>query len=238
MGVVALIVSGKGGVGKTTITVNLGATLAQKGARVCLVDFNMGLRNLDIYLGLEDSCLFDLGDVLTGVCKTEKALVRDDRFGLLYMLPCPQFKEINGFTAKHVKGLFGLLSNRFDYVLVDMPLGLGEAMDNAAAAADLGIVVLTPDYVSLRNAGTVDRKLANCGLDRRYFLINKVDMRILGEGSVPGIEQIARSMSCPMAGIIPLDENIHLGNNAGNPVVIASKSYVAKNFSNIALRIF
>ncbi len=233
-----MVVSGKGGAGKTTVTVNLGATLAQKGARVCLVDFNMGLRNLDIYLGLEDRCLFDLGDVLTGVCKTEKALVRDDRFGLLFMLPCPQFKEINGITPQHVKGLFSLLAGKFDYVLVDMPLGLGETIDSVAAAADLGIIVLTPDYVSLRNADTMDRKLDSCGLEKRYFLINKVDMRILGEGSVPGIEQIARSMACPMAGIIPLDENIHLGNNTGSPVVIASESYVAKNFSNIALRIF
>ena len=238
MGTVALVTSGKGGAGKSTITVNLGATLAQKGARVVLVDFNMGLRNLDIYLGMEDRCLFDLGDVLTGVCKVEKALVRDDRFGLLYMLPCPQFKEINGITASHVEYVFDLLRQKFDYILVDMPLGIGEAVSNAAAASDIGIVVVTPDYVSLRNADTVDRKLDSCGLQKRYFLINQVDMSLLRTGNVPGIEHIARNMNTPLAGIIPWDENIHTGNNMGSPVVLASESYVAQNFSTIALRIF
>ena len=237
MGTVALITSGKGGAGKTTITVNLGATLAQKGARVVLVDFNMGLRNLDIYLGMEDTCLFDLGDVLTGVCKVEKAL-DDDRFGRLYMLPCPQFKEINGVTPQHVAGLFAVLKKNFDYILVDMPLGIGSPLENVAQAADLGIVVVTPDYVSLRNADTVDRKLESCGLQKRCFLINQVDLELLRTGNVPGIEQIARGMSTPMAGIVPYDENIHAGNNMGNPVVLASDSYIAKNFSSIALRIF
>ena len=203
MGTVALITSGKGGAGKTTITVNLGATLAQKGARVVLVDFNMGLRNLDIYLGMEDTCLFDLGDVLTGVCKVEKALVHDDRFGRLYMLPCPQFKEINGVTPQHVAGLFAVLKKNFE-----------------------------------RNADTVDRKLESCGLQKRCFLINQVDLELLRTGNVPGIEQIARGMSIPMAGIVPYDENIHAGNNMGNPVVLASDSYIAKNFSSIALRVF
>ncbi|MBQ4410013.1 MAG: septum site-determining protein MinD [Firmicutes bacterium] len=238
MGITALVTSGKGGAGKTTITVNLGATLAQKGARVVLVDFNMGLRNLDIYLGMEDCSLFDLGDVLTGVCKVEKALVHDERFGRLYMLPCPQFKEINGITAQHVAGLFGVLKNKFDYVLVDMPLGVGQMMENAASAADLGIVVVTPDYVSLRNADTVDRKLDVCGLQKRCFIINQVDLEILRSGNVPGIEHIARNMSTPLAGIIPYDENIHAGNNMGSPVVLAADSYIAKNFSSIALRVF
>ena len=238
MGIVALVTSGKGGAGKSTITVNLGATLAQKGARVVLVDFNMGLRNLDIYLGMEDCSLFDLGDVLTGMCKVEKALVRDERFGRLYMLPCPQFKEINGITRQHVSGLFSVLKKHFDFILVDMPLGIGQAVENVAAASDIGIVVLTPDYVSLRNAGTVDRKLDSCGLQKRCFIINQVDLEILRSGSVPGIEHIARSMSTPLAGIIPFDENIHAGNNYGNPVVLASDSYIAKNFSSIALRIF
>ncbi len=238
MGTVALITSGKGGAGKSTITVNLGATLAQKGARVVLVDFNMGLRNLDIYLGMEDSCLFDLGDVLTGVCKVDKALVHDERFGRLYMLPCPQFKEINGITPQHVEGLFGLLKKKFDYALVDMPLGIGQALENAARAADIGIVVVTPDYVSLRNADTVDRRLDSCGLQKRCFLINQVDLDLLRTKSVPGIEHIARNMTTPLGGIIPYDENIHAGNNMGSPVVLASGSYIAKNFSSIALRIF
>ncbi len=238
MGTVALVVSGKGGAGKSTITVNLGATLAQKGARVVLVDFNMGLRNLDIYLGMEDTSLFDLGDVLTGVCKVEKALVRDERFGRLCMLPCPQFKEINGITAQHVKALFGILKKQFDYILVDMPLGIGQLLENTAGAADLAILVVTPDYVSLRNADTVDRKLESCGLQKRWFLVNQVDLELLRTGSVPGIEHIARNLSIPMAGIIPYDENIHTGNNMGSPVILASESYIAKNFSSIALRIF
>ena len=238
MGLVALVTSGKGGAGKTTITVNLGATLAQKGARVALVDFNMGLRNLDIYLGMEDCSLFDLGDVLTGVCKVDKALVHDDRFGRLYMLPCPQFKEINGVTAQHVAGLFAVLKNQFDYVLVDMPLSVGRMMENAASAADAGIVVVTPDYVSLRNADTMDRKLDVCGLKKRCFIINQVDPDLMRSRNVPGIEHIARNMNTPLAGIIPWDENIHAGNNAGSPVVLASDSYIAKNFETIAMRIF
>lgn len=238
MGIVALVTSGKGGAGKTTITVNLGATLAQKGARVVLVDFNMGLRNLDIYLGMEGRCLFDLGDVMTGVCKVGKALVRDERFGRLFMLPCPQFREINGFSAQHVERLFAVLKKNFDFILVDTPSGVGTALENAAGAADAGIVVVTPDHVSLRNADTVDRKLESCGLENRWFIVNQADPGLLRSGSVPGIDHIVRNMSIPLAGIIPSDENIHIGNNLGSPVVLASDSYIAKNFSTIALRIF
>ncbi len=238
MGKAVLITSGKGGVGKTTITVNLGATLALKGARVVLVDFNMGLRNLDIYMGMEDHCLFDLGDIFTGVCRVERALVHDGRFGELYMLPCPQFKSIDGITAEHIKGLFALLKRRFDYLLMDMPLSMGCLLESVAAAAEMGIVVLTPDFVALRNADTMDRRLESLGIRRRCYIVNKVDMHSQASSAVPDMEKIDRNMKTPMAGIIPRDENIHSGNNSGIPVVIAQNSYIAKNFDNIACRIF
>ena len=238
MGKVALISSGKGGVGKTTVAINLGATLALKGARVVLVDFNMGLRNLDIYMGMEDRCLFDLGDVFTGVCRVERALARDERFGELYMLPCPQFKNIDGISADHIKGLFALLKNRFDYLLVDMPLNMGAVLECVAPAADIGIVVLVPDFVALRNADTMDRRLEALGIRKRCYIVNKVDRKLQASAAVPDMEKIDRNMRIPMAGIIPWDEKIHSGNNSGTPVVIAQNSYIAKNFSNIACRIF
>ncbi|MCQ2561015.1 MAG: AAA family ATPase [Clostridia bacterium] len=238
MGTAVLIASGKGGTGKTTLAVNLGVTLAQKDAKVCLVDLNMGLRNLDIYMGLEDRALFDLGDVFTGVCKVEKALVRDDRFPHLYLLSCPQFKEISGVTPMHYKKLFAVLKKVFDYIIIDTPVSLGSVMECAAPAADSAVIVVTPDYTAVRNGDTMDQRLAGYGIRKRCYVVNKVSMDIMQQGSVPDLEYIADSMNTKMCGVIPFDENIHNGNNSGNPVVMARDSYIADNFVNMALRIF
>lgn len=238
MGTAVLIASGKGGTGKTTLAVNLGATLALMDKKVCLVDLNMGLRNLDIYMGLENKTLFDLGDVFTGVCKVEKALVRDDRFGHLYLLSCPQFKEISGVTPMHYKKLLTVLKNTFDYVLIDTPVTLGSIMESVAPAVDGALIVVTPDYTAVRNADTMDQRLASLGINRRCCVVNKVSLELLREKQIPDLEYISETMGTPMCGVIPFDDNIHNGNNSGRPVVMARNSYIADNFVNMALRIF
>ena len=136
MGITALVTSGKGGAGKTTITVNLGATLAQKGARVVLVDFNMGLRNLDLYLGLESRVVYNVMDVLSGMCRIKQALIRDKRFESLYLIAASPNRDERDITSLHMEVLCEKLGEAFDYIIIDAPAGIGEGFEVAVAAAE------------------------------------------------------------------------------------------------------
>jgi septum site-determining protein MinD len=238
MGEVILLASGKGGVGKTTIASNLGATLALRGARVVLVDLNMGLRNLDIYLGLENEVLFDVADVISGVCSVKKALIRDRRFPELYLLSAAQYKEVVGITPAHMKILFGKLKESFDIILVDGPVGVGDGLQLSAAGADRAIIVLTPDYSALRNGDMVDRKLQELGVDDRSFLVNMVKPELFGRNVVPDLAEMADIFRTTMAGIVQYDENVNIANNRGYPVVCKRDIYIARNFDLIGKRLF
>ena len=237
MGTTVLIASGKGGVGKTTFAVNLGYMIADAGAKVLLLDLNMGLRNLDIYLGLEDRAIFDLGDVVSGVCKVDKAIVTHDMNPNLSLLSCPQYKDITGFTPAHLKMLCDMLRKEYDFIIMDVPSGMGETMQAAAAAADMALVVITPDYVSVRNGDTVDRKLENLGILRRFYAVNRVRQSEDEEADLPGSEYISRIFQTQLAGIVPEDEAINIANNSGVPVCSDGDSYISRNFAKIAARI-
>lgn len=238
MGEVVLIASGNGGVGKTTMAANLGASLALRGARVVLVDLNLGLRNLDLYLGLENQVLFDIVDVLSGLCTLSKSLIRDSRFPELYLLPGAQCKEIAGLTDAHVTSLLTKLKSEVDYVIADGPAGISEPLKLAAAGVDRSIVLVTPDHSALRNGDMVDRKLGEMGVRNRFCVVNKVKPDLFGREIVPDLEDIASVLDIPMAGAIPYDENIHIANNCGYPVACERNSYIAANFDRISQRLF
>ena len=236
MGRSILVSSGKGGSGKTTFAIALAITLARRGYKICLTDLNFGLRNLDIYLGLEDKVIFDIGDIMAGVCKVEKALIRDDKIDGLYLLESTQNKLVKGLTAGHVKALISQLKKHFDYVIIDSPYGVDESLNISSAGADSAVLVATPDQLALRNTEAVNRRLDKLGVKSRCFVINMLRPGLAESDYCPGIESFTKAFDIPLAGMIPYDENIHLGNNAGRPVFLAEESYIARNMDEIVIR--
>lgn len=238
MGKVVLITSGKGGVGKTTITTNLGVSLAKQGVKTLILDMNMGLRNDDIYLGLQDSILFDFGDVLTGMCKLEKAIVKHDYVDNLCLLSCPQYREIEGLSAEHIHTIYSKLKNQFDVVLVDCPLLSGNQIVNLTFGADSAVVVLSQDYVAMRNGDAINRKLGSLGIFDRKYVVNKILPENYGNEDLPDLMTISKSMESLCLGVVPFDNNIHISNNIGEPISSNEESYLSKTFDEMAKRLW
>ena len=234
MGNVIAMTSGKGGAGKTTFAVNIAAALAAGGAKTVLLDMNAGTRNADIYMGLESRVLFDLADVLSGVCTLEKATVRDEHFARLSLISGPQYKIINGMSAGHVELIVKKLRENFDYVIIDCPDGLGQDFVNAASAAETALIIVTPDYSSIRNSDVVDRRLASLYIDQRFIAVNMYDASACSGGELPDIGKIKAAFAVPLAGTIPMDERVHIANNTGCPVMCDGDGLVAKTFLSIA----
>lgn len=237
MGKVILIASGKGGVGKTVFASNAGAKLAQEGYKVALIDMNMGLRNLDICLGLENRVVYDVADVLTGMCRIKQALIKDRRFPELYLMSAPQNKQKAEITPLHMKVLCNKLKRNFDFIIIDAPAGIGDDLAVAAAGADSAVIVTVPEYAAVRDADMLDQLLLEMGIKKRTYVINKVLANLIGTGLVPSIAEIAEIMRPDMAGIIQYDENIHIAANNGLPIVYREGTYIEKNFKKILERI-
>jgi len=237
MGRLVFISSGKGGVGKSVFAANLGATLGGRGLRVCLVDMNIGLRNLDIYLGLESDIVFDTADVLNGVVPVSKALVRDKRLQQTWLLATTQRKEKFTATEAEVSELYKKLKERFDFIIVDGPAGVNNELKLASAGADLAVILTTPEYVSLRDADMMDQTLRSRGIAKRVYVINKVNKAHMALGILPSVETITGIMKIPLLGVIQYDDAIHLAANRGIPIVMQSGNYIERNFSVIADRL-
>jgi len=237
MGNVIAVTAGKGGSGKSTFAVNIGAALASRGAATILLDLNCGERNLDIYMGLESKVLFDLSDVLTGMCSLEKAIIRDDRFKALSLLSCPQYKSINGMTAQHVKAITDRLRKIYEYVIIDCPGGMGSDFIDSVSCADTALIIVTPDHVSVRNSDVVDRRLEALGIGRRFLAVNMYNQGLMTQGILPDINVIRNSFAIPIAGTLPYDPEIMLGNNDGYPAMCSGNTPVARTFMNIALKL-
>lgn len=237
MGKVILIASGKGGVGKTVFASNAGAKLAQEGYKVVLIDMNMGLRNLDICLGLENRIVYDVADVLTGMCRIKQALIRDRRFPELYLMSAPQNKQKAEITPLHMKVLCNKLKRNFDFIIIDAPAGIGEDLAIAAAGADSAVIITVPEFAAVRDADMLDQVLLEQGIKKRTYVINKVMANLIGTGLVPSIAEIAETMRPNMAGIIQYDENIHIAANNGLPIVYREGTYIEQNFKKILERI-
>ena len=229
-----MIVSGNGGSGTTTFTTNIASALAKAGAKVLVFDMNIGLRNDDIYLGMENNILFDLGDVVAGVCSLEKAILECDDCENLFLLPCPQCKGIAGFSGQHVSLLLGRLKEEYDYVFVDCPVGIGKMFEHIALACDKALLIATPDYLSVRNTDAVSRRLKALGLTNRCFAVNKIMESDLSDSM--SLEWISKTMCIPLVGMVLFDENIHVSNNRGLPIALGDNAFYAKTFTDIAVR--
>ncbi len=237
LGKTIVIASGKGGTGKTMFSANLGATLARRGRRTVLVDMDTGLRNLDLYLGLENNVVYDVSDVLNGVCRIKQALVKDKSFpGLFFMAASPK-PDDGEITPLHVKVLCDKLKQIFDYVIIDAPAGLDDGLAIALGGADEVIMVITPEYSSMRDCEVVTMALKEYGIGFVHYILNKVNTKLMKAGLAPSLKEFPRTITDKIIGLVQEDENIHISTNMGVPIVFMEDTYIAKNFDNIAKRI-
>lgn len=237
MGKAIVIASGKGGTGKTTLAANLGATLALQGHKVVLIDLDTGLRNLDLYLGMENNIVYDINDVLTGVCRIRQALVKVKAFpGLMFMAASPQ-KPTGEITPLHIKVLCNKLKEKYDYIIVDAPAGIDDGMVIATGGADMGIIVVTPEYSSLRNAEIVKTTLEEQGIEKIAYVVNKIDLDFIKEGKAPSFDEVTKNIRNKIVGIIQKDDNIHVSTNLGIPIVSMTETYISKSFMAMGMRI-
>jgi len=234
---VILIASGKGGTGKTFFASNMGAVLSERGCRVLLIDMDMGLRSLDLALGLESKVIYDIVDVVTGVCKIKQAIIKDKRFNGLYLMSAAQNPDKGEITVENLTGLCEKLRTRFDWIILDCPPGMGQGVCLAASVAEKAILVTVPEYAAIRDADTLDRMMIDLGLTDRSYVVNKVNMNLMAGGLIPSLDQISQILRPKIAGTIQFDVNIHLAMNNGLPVVSKKGTYIEKNFNNIIDRI-
>lgn len=231
-----VLTSGKGGVGKTTTTVNIGAALAKRGHRVILVDTDIGLRNLDLVLGLEKRIVFDLVEVIEGRCQVRQALIRDKRFESLAMLPAAQTRNKDAIREDQMAALIDELATMADFVLIDCPAGIEGGFRNAIAGADEAIVVTTPEVSAIRDADRVVGKLSERPIPLR-LIINRIRPEMVRTGDMLSIDDVCEILSIELLGIIPDDEEIIDTTNRGEPLVLGEGYRLRSIYEKIARRL-
>ncbi len=231
-----VLTSGKGGVGKTTTTANLGAALAKAQQRVVLVDADIGLRNLDLVLGLEKRIVFDLVEVVEGRCQLRQALIKDKRFTSLSILPAAQTRDKTAVSEAQFAGVIDGLTELCDYVLIDCPAGIEHGFRNAVAGAAEAIVITTPEVSAIRDADRVIGKLKERGLPIR-LIVNRIRPEMVRSGDMMSVDDVVDILNVELLGIIPDDEDIIDATNRGEPVVLGSDSRLSDIYAKIARRL-
>lgn len=237
MGQVILITSGKGGTGKSMFATNLAATVSNMSKKVVVLDMDLGLRNLDLYLGMENRVVYDVYDVLTGLCRIRQALIQDKRFDNLYFMAASPNRDQGELTPLHMKVLCSKLRKKFDYIIIDSPSGIYDGLVIASSDADGAIIVTNPEYSALRDADVLDRELINLGIKKRFVVLNKVMADMMNLGYSPKLEEITTLVRAPLIGAIQFDENIHISTNLGIPIIMKKGTYIRQNFTRIAERV-
>ena len=237
MGEVIVITSGKGGVGKTTTTANIGTGLAAQGKKVVLIDTDIGLRNLDVVMGLENRIVYDLVDVTQGNCRLKQALIKDKRFEGLFLLPAAQTKDKNAVSADDMKKLCEELREEFDYIIVDCPAGIEQGFKNAIAGADRAIVVTTPEVSAVRDADRIIGLLEANNLKRPKLVINRLRADMVKRGDMMNIDDMIDILAIELLGVVPEDEQIVISTNKGEPAVLDMNSQAGQAYRNITKRV-
>jgi len=234
---VIVVTSGKGGVGKTTCTANLGMALARLGRQVALIDADFGLRNLDLLLGLENRVVYTAIEVLAGECRLEQALVRDKRHSQLVLLPAAQNRNKDAVTPEQMKKLVEDLKPKFDYILIDSPAGIEMGFQNAIAAASEAVVVTTPEISAVRDADRVVGLLEAQRVEKMHLVINRLRPAMVQANDMMSVQDVQEILSIPLLGVIPDDERVIVSTNRGEPLVLAEeRSQAGTAFENIARR--
>ncbi|MCY0901815.1 MAG: septum site-determining protein MinD [Firmicutes bacterium] len=237
MGEAIVITSGKGGVGKTTSSANIGTALAMLGKKVCMMDTDIGLRNLDVVMGLENRIIFDVIDVATGSCRLEQALIKDKRFDHLYLLPAAQTKDKLALSVDAARLIVGRLKSQFDYVIIDCPAGIEHGFRVAITGADQAVVVTTPEQAAVRDADRVIGLLEAERMPSPKLIINRIRPHMVKNGDMLDIDDIVNILSLDLLGVVPDDENVIRAANHGEPTVMTPDSKASLAYRNIARRI-
>ncbi len=232
-----VVTSGKGGVGKTTTTANLGVALAMLGKKVVVIDADIGLRNLDVILGLENRIVYDLVHVIEGECRLKQALIRDKRAEGLYLLPAAQTRDKNAVTPDQMRELVRKLKEDHDFVLVDCPAGIEQGFKNAVAGADRAVIVTTPEVSAIRDADRIIGMVEAAELPEPQLIINRFRPKMVEAGDMMNKEDILEILAIPLLGMVPDHEDIIVSANRGVPVVFDEKSLVGEAFRRIARRL-
>ncbi len=238
MGEVLVVTSGKGGVGKTTTTANIGTSLAMMGFKIVMMDADIGLRNLDVVMGLENRIVYDLVDVANGRCLLRQALIRYRRFESLSLLPAAQTKDKTAVNPDQMKALCDELKHDHDYVLVDCPAGIEQGFKNAIAGADKALVIATPEVAAVRDADRIIGLLqADTGMRHPLLIINRIRPQMVKRGDMLDVDDVIEHLAIELLGIVPEDESIIVSTNKGEPVVLNVNSRAGEAYRNITRRI-
>ncbi|MEE0776586.1 MAG: septum site-determining protein MinD [Bacillota bacterium] len=237
MGEVIVITSGKGGVGKTTATANIGTALAQMGKKTVLLDTDIGLRNLDVVMGLENRIVYDLVDVAERRCRLKQALIKDKKLDTLCLLPAAQTRDKTAVSQGDMTTITSKLREEFDYVLIDCPAGIEQGFKNAIAGADRAVVVTTPEVSAVRDADRIIGLLEAAGLKDPKVIINRIRPDMVRKGEMMDITDILEILAVELLGVVADDEEIVISTNRGEPVAKNDFSNAGRSFRNIARRL-
>ena len=229
-----VITSGKGGVGKTTTTANLGTALALMDKKVCLMDTDIGLRNLDVVMGLENRIIYDIIDVAQGRCKLKQALIKDKRFDYLFLLPAAQTSDKHDLSPEAMIEMVSELKQEFDYILIDCPAGIEQGYKNAVAGADHAIVVTTPEKSSVRDADRIIGLLEQEEVTAPKIIINRIRNHMMENGDMMTIDEIIQVLSIDLLGIVQDDDEVIKASNHGEPVALNPNIKSSISYRNIA----
>lgn len=237
MGKTIVITSGKGGVGKTTAVANIGSALASMDQKVVLVDADIGLRNLDVVLGLENRIVYDIVDVVEGRAKLRQALIKDKRFPNLCLLPAAQTRDKEAVSPEDMVRLCRDLRDEFDFIIIDSPAGIERGFKNAVTPADLAIVVTTPEVSAVRDADRIVGLLEAMEKEESKLIVNRVRTKLVGRGDMLSVEDVLDILSIDLIGVIPEDEHIIISTNRGEPLINNNNAPAGRSFLDIARRI-
>ena len=237
-GRVIVITSGKGGVGKTTTNANIGTALAKAGKKVVMIDTDLGLRNLDLLLGLENRIVYTIVDVVEERCKLKQALVKDKKNPNLCLLAAAQTRDKTAVTEEQLKDICEKLKKDFDFILVDCPAGIEQGFQNAVAGASEAIVVTTPEMSAVRDADRIIGRLEAKEEIKSYkLLLNRVRPNLIKSNDMMSVDDVVEILSADLVGIIPEDTGIITSTNKGEPIVNDEKSLAGQAYNNVARRI-
>ncbi len=236
-GRVITVTSGKGGVGKTTTTANLGVALARNNQKIIMIDADIGLRNLDIVMGLENRIVFDIVDIVEGRCKPRQAMIRHKMFPELYLIPAAQTRDKTAVSPADMIGLTDMLRDDFDFILIDSPAGIERGFRNAVAPADDVLIVTNPEISAVRDADRVIGLLETENKGPGRLILNRVNPEMVRKGEMLSADDVTDLLAIQLIGIVPEDETVVPSSNSGMPVTLNDNSRAGMAYRNIARRL-